>query len=855
MFVDILFQIIINPIYILIEFLYNFFLKFCHFNQFFSITALSISVNFLWLPLYLNADKLKREDDEIRKKLKQKTDIIKKNFKGEERHMMLMAYYRENNYHPFYTLRGTFSLLLQMVFFIAAYLFFTKNITSQPDALLNFNNIKINVLPIIMTLISISAGIIYAKDDKNKKIQIWILPLLFLILLYNAPSALVLYWIFNNIFSLIKNIILSRSKIFETSFRVPLFFNKIYDFFKKQNSDKTSLTSSYFLTCICLWLLVGLLAPWNIVTSYPVKFFYIYPYATPLPILFYNLLKASGMFLFWGWVIFVFSDKNQRNKLACFSIILFYFFLINYIVIEYPYGEVTNALEFTNYIGDITLPFYYYLICAVSIIVLVILLLKKRDLIKKSLIIFIFVSLILGIFDSREIILIKKKIPIQSSNFEAVYNFSKDKKNVLILFVDKAVGNYLPLIFKEEPSLKEYFEGFTYYPNIVSFACYTRLAYPSMIGGYEYTPLNLDKNLKRSMKEKYNESLMVLPKIFQKEGFDVTVTDAPWGNFEFITPKEMFLKEGINYDNIAGKYSDLYKEKYSFSKDKSALYALNRNIMYFSFMKIAPVFLRDFIIDENRYLNLKKEEIKYTNDLLANYSTFYYLDKITKFDSKKPTFTIINNELMHNADCFLTYPNYELTFKPVVKTPYDLNRYSAVHYHSNAAGIRLLVKYLKYLKENGIYDNTRIIIVSDHGAKAIQNPYLGKKAEFNVVRFNPLLLVKDFNQKGELQISDEFMTNADTAFFAVQNIIKNPINPFTGNKITKDKPSFLVLVTRTKRFNIREKGNTPFDNKIRCLTVKDDIFKAQNWSKLKNKKINKIRKENREKNETANKNI
>ena len=78
---DALFQIVVNPIYILIEILYNFFFKACHFNQIFSIVALSIAVNFLWLPLYLNAEKIKDENDKIQEKLKKKIDSIKKNFK------------------------------------------------------------------------------------------------------------------------------------------------------------------------------------------------------------------------------------------------------------------------------------------------------------------------------------------------------------------------------------------------------------------------------------------------------------------------------------------------------------------------------------------------------------------------------------------------------------------------------------------------------------------------------------------------------------------------------------------------------------------------------------------------------
>ena len=43
-------------------------------------------------------------------------------------------------------------------------------------------------------------------------------------------------------------------------------------------------------------------------------------------------------------------------------------------------------------------------------------------------------------------------------------------------------------------------------------------------------------------------------------------------------------------------------------------------------------------------------------------------------------------------------------------------------------------------------------------------------------------MVKDFESKG-FTISDEFMTNADVPTIAVNGMIENPINPFTGKMI------------------------------------------------------------------------
>ena len=75
------------------------------------------------------------------------------------------------------------------------------------NALFKFHGIAVNVLPVLMTVINLASGAIYSKEQSRKdKIQIWTLALIFLVILYNSPSGLVLYWTFNNLFSLIKNI-------------------------------------------------------------------------------------------------------------------------------------------------------------------------------------------------------------------------------------------------------------------------------------------------------------------------------------------------------------------------------------------------------------------------------------------------------------------------------------------------------------------------------------------------------------------------------------------------------------------------------------------------------------------------
>jgi len=183
-----------------------------------SIVLMSLAVNIALLPLYYLAEHWQGKEREIRNKMQPELDKINNAFKGEKRYYYTKAVYKRFNYHPISSIRVSFGFLIQVPFFIAAYHFLSHyegvagipflfiNDLSQPDKLLKFKNFAVNILPFVMTIINILSAYIYTKNlRKSDKIQLWLLALLFLLLLYNLSSALVLYWTFNNIFSLIKN--------------------------------------------------------------------------------------------------------------------------------------------------------------------------------------------------------------------------------------------------------------------------------------------------------------------------------------------------------------------------------------------------------------------------------------------------------------------------------------------------------------------------------------------------------------------------------------------------------------------------------------------------------------------------
>jgi arylsulfatase A-like enzyme len=146
------------------------------------------------------------------------------------------------------------------------------------------------------------------------------------------------------------------------------------------------------------------------------------------------------------------------------------------------------------------------------------------------------------------------------------------------------------------------------------------------------------------------------------------------------------------------------------------------------------------------------------------------------------------------------------------------------------ASFLMLGRWFEYLKSNGIYDNTRIILVSDHGRGSADFPGNIKLPNGESLQsFNPLLMVKDFNAEGTPKNSDNFMTNGDVPVLALKDIIESPVNPFTKIHLQSDKDDGIVITTIGAVSTYRHNKNTYNISKNQWLYVKDNIFDPENW--------------------------
>ena len=910
-----LYQLLVGPLELFFEIIFALVNKVIA-NPGFSIIFLSLVMNFLVLPLYKKADAMQAEERDIEKKLKPWVTHIKKTFRGDERFMMLQTYYRQNHYKPYYALKGSVSLLLEIPFFIAAYRFLSGlsllhgfafgpvEDLGAPDALLTIGGATINVLPILMTAVNIISSAIYARDLSAKsKIQLYGMALIFLILLYQSPAGLVFYWTLNNVFSLLKNIFYklknprlvlsillslasagfiaviyfvkplasSKQQAAVTIFLVLLQLPLLLYFFEKRKCGKEPRKVTrkenqvFYLGCLFLALLTGILIPLSVLSSSPEEFINKVTFSNPLHYLFSSAALAFGTFVIWFSIFYRLIGADGKRMMGFAVWAVAGISVANYMLFGKEYGMLTAGLTFEKEPQFLLRQQFINLIVIAAVLGLFYLIWKKKKEfagICCAAACFAVVGMsLLNIVQVQKIITDKNEQLVTDAKETANIPLHKDGKNVIVLMLDRAISPFVPYMLNEKPELLTQFDGFTFYPNTMSYGGYTNVGTPPLYGGYDYVPVEMNCRADISLCDKQNEALKVMPVLFDSAGFETTVCDPTYAGYEWIPDLSI-------YDDYPRIHKYITMNKFNLDADKSAAALekkLNRDFFCYSIFKISPVCCQSVIYDGGKYNHLVNYSGLITDEVIqedgdqtietpsratgikptfmGSYATLAHLPFITEVkDSGKNTFVMISNDTTHEPT-LLREPEYEPA-SVVDNTEFDAanvdrftlngrtirmeNEIQMSHYHVNMAAFLQLGKWFDYMREKGVYDNTRIIIVSDHGdSMNLRDDMLfGSEGYEDVARFNPLLMVKDFNSRG-VAVDDRFMTNADVPALAVGGLMQDPVNPFTGEPILRDckKDEQYILFTK---WNISDNNGNQFTPGV-WLSVHDNVHDTDNW--------------------------
>lgn len=814
--VSILYYSIIRPLELIYEFIFSVSYRVSG-NAVFSIVILSITVGLLSLPLYNRADELSRRTAYIEKKLKPGKDRIKKAFKGDEQVLLLQAYYKENHYHPLMIMRSSFSLLLQIPFFIAAYRMLSAALVLQgtsfgpiedlgaPDGMIRMGSIAVNLLPVLMTAINIISGTVYSKDmGLRAKLQLYITALVFLVLLYNSPSGLVLYWTLNNVFSLLKNIV---SKIIPVKTSGQADKNQ-----KNAGQDKVCNRIFVFYSISCS-ILIGLLIPGDLLVRSVGDFLTNYRTIDLITFELHSFLIALGVFFVWGGIYHLILRSRKISARVMTSV--FFCAAFNYFAFYKRTGDMNRYLYIRTYV-DIPMTEVIINFAVMVCIILLIHILYKYNFLN----LFVLISVIALIATASYSVLYLNTIRKE----QVRYSFTEDQReypqitlsaegrNVVVIMLDRAIGRYVPYIMNNNPGLAERFDGFTYYDNSLSYGRCTIIGSPAIFGGHEYTPEMINARSDELLVDKHNEALKVMPSIFADNGYYVTVCDPSYAGYTQIPDLSVFddMRPQVNTyitSEVMNPYFDDMVDDWSSFFD--------RNLFVYGVELASPMFLRKgiydigFFNDTNRrvsgcsYSQVTEDMYHATGqhfDFLNAYYVIRDLDTITAVTDSVDgtgTFTLLVNNTTHEPS-MLSYPDYEPSmvidnsaYIGQIENEFSYNGVTLnidtperiEQFQSQTAVFLALADWFDYLRDIGIYDNTRIILVSDHGRAdiGINGIELGE-TDPNPFMFNCLMMVKDFDETG-YTVSDTFITNADTPYLALNGIIDDPVNPFTGNPI------------------------------------------------------------------------
>jgi len=404
----------------------------------------------------------------------------------------------------------------------------------------------------------------------------------------------------------------------------------------------------------------------------------------------------------------------------------------------------------------------------------------------------------------------------------AVLNgYSRDGKNVVLFIADMFSGGYMERILSECPEYKAKLNGFTWYRNMLAASTETAISMPSIFAGKDYLPLEMN-NMSGIGDDKVRKSAHVLFNQARSKGYEISVVN---GNQCYLYDNDL---DGIANADV-DDFCRYWETKNGIATESVKKINQAHLLTMLSIFQSSPYFLKPVIYNDGGWLIFSKNALFWyiKEHVYPEYAFLDLLPAISNSTVKGNTFKYFHSCLTHLpygigkagniVDLNSEYPDEKL--KSYV--------YGESAYYSAKKFIALFINWLDWLKENGIFDNTYIILASDHGnSYSENNPLTPDKIEkvlsksgFN--RFNSLLMIKPAGEDGNFKIDDTFIGGGDVNAF-VQEAFGNGKATFDNHTLYTVEPQADSAVSRAN-FRNSEKAT------YRVFEVKESIFKAENW--------------------------
>jgi len=662
------YHFVINPIVLLYKWLY---LSLFGLTGSYGISLLLMSViTFLVTSPFMRwAGRIQKNEKHIQDILKPQIETIRSQNQGAEQHRRIANLYKSYAYHPAMAVRSVAGLAVQIPFLIAAYYMLSElpdikgqsfliiNDLSKPDGLIG----SINVLPILMTVINLMSACTTAAFARKDKLQAALIALLFLLLLYTAPSALLIFWTCNNLWGLLGNLWkpfaashgLADLKLTVRGRTIPQW---LYGF-SYETYVITALTATFFI-----------FVPIDIYLRNSNEFWF----SLSDIILMLLFCFAAATLLLYA-LAYLLKGKAKTFFVCLLMGVTLGLFLQSYII-NIDYGVLDGRqIDWSSYRKQGMINALFWAMC----IVLPYLIFKitKTDLTFKKTITRISFGLIL--IQICTVIFLFSNTPTEKKSIvyystERMFELSS-KNNIIIFILDTFESKEFKRIIDENPELSEPLEGFTYYPDAVGSYPTTTGALPQILTGKWY-----------EHKETYQEYL-----------------NKAWENNEFWK----YLNDE-NYDcrifpsvHCAAETSQINNLVHGKIKISSRM---GLSVKYFKLTAFrgAPHFLKHiFVIYSGDFGAFKVDDAYHTDDVYFYKQLFS--EGLKYIDSK---------------NCFRFY-HLQGPHGPWTMTrDIERNISGKVKHDDQAIGsLKIVSAYISELKKHNLYNKSAIIIMADHG--------------------------------------------------------------------------------------------------------------------------------------------
>lgn len=376
------------------------------------------------------------------------------------------------------------------------------------------------------------------------------------------------------------------------------------------------------------------------------------------------------------------------------------------------------------------------------------------------------------------------------------YRFSSKGKNVIAVLLDGLQGDVFWEVVQNDPDLLQAFDGFTFYRNGMGVARTTYLSLPAIWSGRTLgEDLEISEYRHRSRVDSFYRK-------FIDAGIDVAMIKGAQRCPKGAVCSSTKIVHG-------GPWVQLSAQAFS--------------VLDISLLRAAPRFAKSTVYNSGQWIlrGIMRDETTLSTSIRDNAYLRHFAENIY-LDESGDTFKFLY--------LFNTHAPTDIS-EECRYLPLEQNRES--YKFQSQCALNALSEVFNKLKRVGIYDNTAILLLSDHGMPWwMPSAFTEESAEPSwknlVGSANPALALKPFRAEGSLQSSDAPVQLTDvgaTLCRLFDACSEMPGTPFQdAEEGTSIRRKFLYYP-----WGAKESASLSFEN-IEYYVVEGSMYEPQNWT-------------------------